>query len=404
LIDQIRKVHAESEIFGQSQKAMLDISDELLLFIVKVLRQDPDSLVAKFSLEEWDNLLNILAKQSILSLFYWRVCKLPRENQPPAEILNRMRNSFLQNSMHNLQMENQLKYIAKAFGKEGIRFLLYKGIALARSVYPELTLRPGGCDLDLLVLPKDVMHARKALEALGYSCTTKRFEKSQEIYCEDLFQHKDAKLHKFTVEIHWDLHFYTAVTKHYKTEDFFSRAAEVKAAGFSFETLSNTDALIQAVLHMTIIHNQEMRLSWICDIALLLERLSNEEWELLRRTCGQWQARIALEKCIKLAEVWFGAMVPPEFSDFSKWPPPTEAEITFWESSLGRHDDPLKLFKLHSLPKGFLAKVRLFFHIAFPAPARMRQAYPPPRPWLLPLSYIQRWVRWIKPLFVKKKG
>ena len=61
-----------------------------------------------------------------------------------------------------------------------------KGTALSRTIYMDPFTRPGS-DIDILVKPKDVRRARKALEIAGYRCHYPYFEVSSSFFCEEEF-------------------------------------------------------------------------------------------------------------------------------------------------------------------------------------------------------------------------
>jgi len=86
-------------------------------------------------------------------------------------------------------MERQLREIIEGFQEEGVRVLVLRGPALAFSLYPDPAMRPS-CDLDLLVLPEQVVQARGILEDLGYKCLAKRFETARDFFREECFVHQ----------------------------------------------------------------------------------------------------------------------------------------------------------------------------------------------------------------------
>jgi hypothetical protein len=99
-------------------------------------------------------------------------------------------------------MERQLQEIIEALEEEGVRVLVLRGPALAFSLYEDPAMRPS-CDLDLLVLPEQVVQARTILESLGYRCLAKRFETARDFFREECFIHHENPGNKFPVDLHW---------------------------------------------------------------------------------------------------------------------------------------------------------------------------------------------------------
>jgi len=298
-------------------------------------------------------------------------------------------------------MERQLSEIISAFQKKGVPILVLKGPAFALSAYPDPVLRPGS-DLDLLVLPEQMRNARDILADLDYKCLGKRFEQCRDFYSEETFIHQKNARDNRVLELHWDLHSFSGISREVKVEDLFQRAVNIEKSGLTFETLHPVDSLIHRAINMAIWHNKDIRLIWIYDTVLLAHRLeAPEDWQVLLERSVDWRARIALEYSLKMAQVWVGFKLPESFDDFSRWPPPSETEAAFWTDGILRHRRAMSLFKLHwSSSSGILNKIRYLFHLLFPSPEIIRLGYPPSHNWLLPFSYIRRLYRWIRQLIV----
>jgi hypothetical protein len=171
---------------------------------------------------------------------------------------------------------------------------------------------------------------------------------------------------------------------------------KLEYSSFSIEVLDPVDALIHAANHLVYNLSSSVRLNWIIDISLLCKNLkTRQDWENLQKRSVEYGARLSLEESIEMAQCWTGLEIPFGFGDFSTWPSPTEAEVeAFSVVAMGQARSLLELM----IPKsaGTVEKIRLFLRLAFPSRNIMRACYPPSHEWLLPLSYIQRWLRLIK--------
>jgi hypothetical protein len=144
-------------------------------------------------------------------------------------------------------------------------------------------------------------------------------------------------------------------------------------------------------------------LSWIYDTALLAQHLQvPDDWETLQTRSVAWRARLPLEHCLKLAQVWAGLKLPDGFDDFSTWPRPSEDEAEVWAGTMHHHWVTILLKRSLSSPSLLLKRVPSLLRLLFPHPDMVRLCYPTSSNWLLPVSYVRRWFRWIDDLVVNR--
>jgi hypothetical protein len=144
-------------------------------------------------------------------------------------------------------------------------------------------------------------------------------------------------------------------------------------------------------------------LIWVYDIALVSRQLRvPDDWEALKERSVSWLGRLAVENSLKMAQFWSGLTLPEGFNNFSSWPKPKAEEIMTWRHSTRDYWVKVLLKQsLSSLPA--LSKLaRSLFHLLFPPAEFVRSCYPPPRRWLLPLSYARRWQRWFTQLILNR--
>ena len=398
--------HQGRKLCDTFTNTLRDLSDELLAYVRSLLK-DEAPLAPAVSSDEWSCLLDFLQGHWIIQLLYRRIGSLPVECRPPEIITDKMRQAFLVSCVRSLHMERQLQEIIDAFREQSVRVLVLRGPALAFSLYPDPATRPSG-DLDLLVMPEHVVKARGILESLGYTCLAKRFEFARDFYREECFIHRDRPGSTFPVDlhwVHWELHPFFKASKQVDLEDLFGRAWKVETPNLAFETLHPVDYLIHSAIHLVMIHRMEMRLSWIYDTVLLAQHLQvPDDWESLQERSVDWRARLPLEYCLKLAQVWAGLELPEGFDDFSTWPQPTADESAVWADTMRYHWVTILLKRSLSNPSLLLKRVPALLHLLFPHPDIVRVCYPTSRTWLLPVSYVRRWFRWIDDLVVSRRG
>jgi hypothetical protein len=406
LNEAIQEVHPDLNLCGTEDKCFLDVSDELLAYICSVLREEAP-LAPEASEDEWSNLLYFLQAHWIIPFVYRKIGCLPHECLPPETITDEMRQVFLVSCVRSLHMERQLQEIIEAFREQDVQVLVLRGPALAFSLYEDPAMRPSG-DLDLLVLPEQVVQARDILESLGYTCLARRFETARDFFREECFIHQENPGNKFPVDlhwVHWELHPFFNGSEEVEIQDLFHRAWKVETPTLAFQTLHPVDYLIHSAIHLIMIHKNEMRLSWIYDTALLAQHLQvPDDWETLQERCVAWRARLPLEQCLKMAQVWAGLELPEEFDDFSIWPRPTEDETAVWADTMHHHWVTILLKRSLSNPSLLLKRVPSLLRLLFPHPDMVRYCYPASSDWLLPVSYVRRWFRWVDDLVINRIG
>ncbi len=402
----MESIHPSMQLCGTTDKFLLDLSDELLAYVRSVL-QEESPLAPAASVDAWSSLLDFLRANWMIPFVYRRIGSLPPECRPPETITDEMRQDFLISVVRSLHMERQLQEIIEALKEEGVRVLVLRGPALAFSLYPDPAMRPS-CDLDLLVLPEQVVQARTILESLGYRCLAKRFETARDFFREECFIHHENPGNKFPVDlhwVHWELHPFFKGSEEVYILDLFQRGWKVETPTLAFETLHPVDYLIHSAIHLIMIHKNEMRLSWIYDTALLAQHLKvPDDWETLQERCVAWRARLPLEHCLKMAQAWAGLELPEGFDDFSTWPRPTEDESAVWEDTMRHHWVTILLKRSLANPSLLLKRIPSLLRLLFPHPDIVRFCYPTSSNWLLPLSYMRRWLRWIDDLVINRIG
>ncbi len=241
---------------------------------------------------DW-NCVRRLAERQGVSTLVWRALTTRRPDGAPPDVLAALRLRSHTIAANNLLLILDLTQILFLFAANGIDVLPWKGPALAAEVYGDPGLREFR-DLDLLVAEADVVAARKLLESIGY----------KRAY--DASQSQDRLLHRYgheeqlvrdgqLVELHWAI----AKRVHAVPFDFkslWARRRMVKVGPYSVPTLGPEDLFLTLCVHGT--SHAWQRLIWVCDIAELLRRRPDMDWDLLlsetrRLNCGR-MLRVAL--------------------------------------------------------------------------------------------------------------
>ncbi|MDD4255297.1 MAG: nucleotidyltransferase family protein [Methanofollis sp.] len=341
----MRELHSTYCLCGEPRNGLLSVPDVLLLYLSSVLRND-QTPPPECSPEAWQSLLRHLYPHWATPILYGYLRAWDEECLPPAEVMEMIRRDYLMGRVHSVQMDRQLGEILTAAEDHGIRMLILKGPALARSLYPDPAMR-GGSDLDVLVCPEQVEEAESLLTALGYRCDENKFAVSSNYYHEETFYPDRIDPGHVAVEIHWRCTPSLGFVSPIPLEELFSRAVTVRTGHLTFETLAPRDAFLHTALHTVVGHTRSIRLIWIHDIALLAGRLRvPEDWAAVSEASRVWRARNAVEIALTMARIWTGFTPPPGYDDFTRWPTPSDEEEAIWPALLKKDDSVPSYLKL----------------------------------------------------------
>ncbi len=398
----IKRIHPGMgmKFCGHPQNGIMDVSDEMLNYVISILKKNPVK-IPQASTQEWFELLDILSLHWVLPLIYRQIGKNINIALLPYFVVERMRATFQWSRARCFQMEIQMQEILTAFNDNGIRVIVLKGPAFGRTVYPDPALRPSS-DLDLLVSRDEVISARNILKSLDYDCICELFEIYRDFYWSEDFTTRKNSKNRLSICCHWTLHYFYGKKDQISFEDLFQNSVNLKEGGVCFKALHPVDALIHASLHLICNHNQDLRLIWIYDIALLASSLKlPKDWETLKEKSSIWGALLAVQASLTLAQIVTDKPLPDEIKDFSTWPKPAKAEvksmsITFnWTNSFTRFKLYMAVFAKSKYKTCFL------FRLIFPAKDLLKLSNDyQDKPFFF-FSYLNRFKRLIKGVFLK---
>jgi len=303
--------------------------------------------------------------------------------------------AWLHADMQALRAGRQIKRVNGALEAEGIRVLLLKGPALARTIYPAAAMRQGS-DIDLLISYDDMQRCEGIMADLGYTCSLKTAEICRHTYHHQNFYPSAEGAGPYVIEMHWKLDCGFGLSPDGDLEDIFSRALRVEAEDLAFSTLAVEDHLLYQAFHMACQHCSNTRLSWICDIAMLAPgKIPDAEgWEALLRLSVERNCRISLEAAIQMAMFWMGLALPPEICDTSQWPAPGTDEEAAWRLAMVRDGSISRSVRLslRAIPSA-TGKLRFLARYAIPPPQTMNKYRHGEGRFTLPAAHVRRWLQ-----------
>lgn len=151
-------------------------------------------------------LVNLAEGEGVAPLVYWKIHnhQVSTGSSLPDAIMIRLRDSYYQTLSQNLLIYKELKRLLSAFEDACIQVIVFKGAALAASLYEDLGLRPMG-DIDLLVHKEDLYKIFPLMAKLGYTLDSSklRFFLMSGVLYEANFDGGPTKTNH--VELHWNL-------------------------------------------------------------------------------------------------------------------------------------------------------------------------------------------------------
>jgi hypothetical protein len=259
---------------------------------------------------DWQYLRAVALRNRVAPLIARHLSGTCAESVPP-EVLDRLRNDVQVSVRHNLLLTAELVALLELCAEAGIPALPYKGPALAAAVYDNLALRQFG-DLDLLVHRADVPRARALLAARGYvpllPLPAHRQAAALGSEYDEEFVSADGRVH---LELHWEL-----VPRYFAfrldVESLRVRLQTTSLGQTRLPTFAPEDLLLILCVHGAK-HLWE-RLVWVCDVAELLARHPEVDWERALDQAAQLGAERMVLLGLFLASRLLGAELPDRIS------------------------------------------------------------------------------------------
>jgi hypothetical protein len=286
--------------------------DEIL---VCVARRSLDAAMAERLREllkrdlDWKLLLASAQHHCLMPLLYFHLNAVG-QSLVPRNVMSRLEGANYRNTQSSFFLTGQLIQVLEFLEENGIRAIPFKGPTLALRAYGDVGLRQFG-DLDILVHRKDILKVKDLLISRDFKSTLELTGTQQAALlrfdCAYNFDNKQG----VTLDVHWDF-----VERHFSfyidVNSVWDRLEPVTISGKQLLTLSADDLLLILCLH-GFTHLWE-RLGWICDVASLIDRRKDLNWQRVLENATTLGARGILSLGLLLAGDLLDAPIPPEVS------------------------------------------------------------------------------------------
>lgn len=160
----------------------------------QILRDEEKEILCNYSEAEWTELLNMCAKQNVLTVVY-ETFKQNMDISVPGFAMNIFKQKAYSAPMQYYRKIAALRHILKYLREENIGYYVLKGVGLS-TMYPKEEMRSFG-DIDLYIpKPEDMEKTHQFFAALGCE-TEKSFADHHSVY------HYQANNVDCEVEVHW---------------------------------------------------------------------------------------------------------------------------------------------------------------------------------------------------------
>jgi hypothetical protein len=159
--------------------------------------------------------------------------------------------------------------IIEALSAAGVPSLVFKGSALAHSLYPKPELRERD-DTDLAVIHSHLQVADRVLGRLDFKAIAGN--EGSLIMRQRLYRHRDADGLLHNIDLHWAIS-NSPRTNQLNVRDLLARSRELAALGTHARMPSVTDNFLIACAHLDAHHVHDVRLVWLYDLHLMIAQM-----------------------------------------------------------------------------------------------------------------------------------
>lgn len=221
---------------------------------------------------DWSAVLAAAGDHSVVPLVCKRLLELAGEALP-SDWRERFRQEFVSNAHRNLLLTAELVRVLRAFERNGLQAVPFKGPVLAQQAYGDLALRQF-TDLDIVLPHSQVAEAHRTLETLDYrSESAGGALAAGRIPGQYAYRNPTGSV---LIELHTEKTMrYLPVPLDWKA--LGSRLEAVSVGGQPLRTFSAEDTMMLLCVHGT--KHFWTRLGWICDIAQFIQAARGIDWE-----------------------------------------------------------------------------------------------------------------------------
>jgi hypothetical protein len=325
-------------------------------------------------------------RQGVAPLLYYRV-----QEGPGLSALSPRAGEILvaahgQTAGYNLLAYETALQCTRRFAEAGLTAIWFKGLPLALTAYPALTLRPM-VDIDVLVDPRQTALALALIESLAAERPA-MLSPQQDIHA--VFNLGPGGLTK--LELHWGLIAPEGSRLAPPLDWFIAQRTPEPIAEGGLIGLQPEAHVLYLAAHAELAHGEaQFRLGRYLDIHLLLSTVTEFCWELLIEQAVVCRWTYAVERALTLTERFFETPLPPNvLTELRRRRPPDEdvsfvQHLQYSESRWERTQERLRSMS-------WSRRIGMTLALLTPPADYVRWKYGVKKRWQLPFYYCYRWL------------
>ncbi|HIE29505.1 TPA: hypothetical protein EYP66_19725 [Candidatus Poribacteria bacterium] len=355
-------------------------SNEEILLINCAKTQAAKDLIEKFLNPDldWEYIIQSALSHRIAPLLYYNL-KLALERSEgkvsaglvPQRIIEKLRETYIGTLVHNLLASHELSEILKSLLDAQIKVILLKGIGLAKTVYPNIAVRPFS-DIDLLISKEDLHKIEAKLSQFGYDLL-------YDYRPGFAFQFENKKFYVNRNGVSIDLHWHVAnlpYSKYLAIATFWESAIPVDIEGVDTLVLSPENLLIHLSLHVS--EHYYSQLLWLVDISEVIHHYSETfDWELLLEKIKRYRIHSLMRYVLRLVKELFDPPIPSFVLEQLSSYKASSFEARLFDALANPNITDIKWAIAEFLTlDGMMPKMRYMFGKLFPSRGFMLNGYP----------------------------
>jgi len=297
----------------------------------------------------------------------------------PAGFTNNLRTAYRNHATLNASLFFDVLKVLKSLADQQLPVIALKGLALAKSIYGDIALRPMS-DIDLLLKEKDLVSAGRILLGLGYQQSFPDWESSVKAYHHlPPFTNKNGAM----IELHWNIVTPDSPIK-VDLDGLWERARFIKVDDVEVLAFSPEDLFLHLCVHAGFHLQTGLDLIPFCDLAGLIKTSAVKiDWQMVVDRAALWGGQKCVYLMLLLVRELLAVALPDELMTDLK---PGDYQPAFLAEALAQIFDEKpsgwifrrrvgKLSKI-TKAKGISGKVAALANGVFPSREYLARMYP----------------------------
>lgn len=334
-------------------------------------------------------LIEAATRHGVQGVLYARL-QSGTEGDWPAALVRGLHREAVREAAAEMLRQQTVAEVLAALAAVGVEPVLFKGTALAYSLYPDPALRPR-CDTDLIVPLQQRPQAFDALREIGFY---RVLELGTAMSHQACLVRRGVAAH--TLDLHWHINNSELLARLFSYEELRAGAESLPRLAPHALGACAVHALLIACMHRAS-HRQPPqrvdgmpqfssdRLIWLYDIHLLAQVLRPAEWDEFLGVAERKGFRAVCLEALEQTQAAFGSPVPDRVLEGLSRPGPREPTAVYLQAG------PVRRRWLEFQARdGLRGKLRFVRELALPPASYMREFYPNARVNWLPWLYLRR--------------